>query len=69
MRRKYPSIYKDEIKKYKGREDVKKKKENLEKIREFIAGQDRVTNNDVEKLTDEELRRKAGFFSGRPVNF
>ncbi len=32
------------------REDVEKKKENLEKVREFFAGQGRVANNDIEKL-------------------
>ncbi len=32
------------------REDVEKKKENLEKVREFFAGQRRVANDDIEKL-------------------
>ncbi len=32
------------------REDVKKKKENLEKARRIFAGQRRVANDDVEKL-------------------
>ncbi len=34
----------------KEKEDVEKKKENLEKVREFFAGQGRVANNDIEKL-------------------
>ena len=32
------------------REDIEKKKENLEKVREFIAENMKVTNDDVEKL-------------------
>ncbi len=32
------------------REDVEKKKENLEKVRQIFAGQDRVANDDIEKL-------------------
>lgn len=34
----------------KEREDAKKKKENLEKIRSLFAGRPRVANNDIEKL-------------------
>lgn len=32
------------------KEDVKKKRENLEKVRQLFAGQGRVANDDVEKL-------------------
>ncbi len=32
------------------KEDVKKKRENLEKAREFFAERDRVANDDIEKL-------------------
>ncbi len=34
----------------KAREDVEKKRENLEKVRQIFSGQGRVANDDVEKL-------------------
>lgn len=36
----------------KEREDVEKKKENLEKVRVFITGKERVANDDIEALLD-----------------
>lgn len=34
----------------KEREDVEKKKENLEKVRQFFAEEERVANDDIEKF-------------------